>query len=107
MRARKSSQRTRDDLEFPIRLRVKMPRNASKGLTELIPFWLQAHLGRNGFAQRSMKTDAGPREMFYFRQLEAAQAFITAFPELELANETAQVDASGDWVRAGNASARG
>jgi hypothetical protein len=39
-----------------------------------------------------MSTEAGPIEVVYFRQIEDAQAFMAAFPELEMANKATSKD---------------
>lgn len=72
-------------MDFPVRIRVRMPRPTPKRLASDIPFWLLTQCGRDGFASYHMDTEAGAFEMFYFRQLDLAQAFLAAFPELKLA----------------------
>lgn len=107
MRGRPISHRAHEALAFAVRIRVRILPGAPKKLIPNILSWLFARFGRDGFAHRRMSSGAEFLEVFFFRELEDAQEFLDAFPDLELANETAQVDASGDWVRSGNASAKG
>ena len=89
------SHRSQEVLAFAVRIRVRMVPGAPKRLTSDIGFWLLNHIGRESFAHRRMDTQAGSPQVFYFRQLEDAQEFLDAFPDLKLANETtAQVDTS-------------
>jgi hypothetical protein len=89
MRARTVSHRAQEGLAFAVRIRVRMPPEAPQRLSSDILTWLFIRFGRDGFAHRCMDTEVGPLEVFFFRQLEEAQEFLTAFPELVLANAMA------------------
>lgn len=83
------SHRAQEALAFAIRIRVRTAMGAPQSLTPGLLTWLFARFGRDGFAHRRMDTQAGSPQVFYFRRLEDAQEFLEAFPDLELANETA------------------
>jgi hypothetical protein len=83
------SHRTQESLAFAVRIRVQMPQNSPKRFTSDILTWLFTRHGRDGFAHRRMGVRAGSPEVFYFRQLDDAQEFLAAFPELKPANGTA------------------
>jgi len=80
LRSRNSPRRTRDGLEFPIRIRVRLLPNPPRGPDSDVPLWLLSQFGRDGFAHRRMDGDAGPTWALYFHRIEDAQTFMLASP---------------------------
>jgi len=79
-------QAKRDDLAFPVRVKVCVPdRGLGKTLDRMV-VWLRENLGPQTYACHSMPGVGCRTAAFYFRSLDAASAFARAFPEAGLAH---------------------
>ena len=80
--------RKQDESAFPVRVRIVNPWQSCGSLRwGEAEVWLRATVGGGNWAVYGEHI----RE-FHFRTVEAAQAFRDAFPDLELADRTDQVD---------------
>lgn len=79
-------QAKRDELTFPVRLKIKVPDRGLGRLLDQMVEWLRENLAAGYYACHSAPGVAGSTAAFYFRDVEAALAFVRAFPEAELAD---------------------
>ena len=77
------------DRAYPIRVKFAVPEKGASALGRGTPLhdWLQANLGPKMWNWAPAHS-SGCRQAtaYYFRRIEDAQAFIAAFPQLELAD---------------------
>jgi hypothetical protein len=86
---RTTPQKKIDEAAFPVRVWIYVPPRGFGRLMIPMHDWLDQHLGRLNFALHSGGSSAGPdRIAVYFRRPADGQAFLDAFPELELADGT-------------------
>lgn len=79
-------QAKRDDLVFPVRVKVRVPSDGlGKSLDAMID-WLRGNAAATGYACHSAPGLACSTAAFYFCNVETAQAFVSAFPTAELAD---------------------
>ncbi len=84
MPTRSTPQKKIDDRAFPVRVKFRVPqRGFGQSYTEMYD-WLNTKVGFGGYAKHS----EGHAAAFYFLDVETAQHFIAAFPQLELADGT-------------------
>lgn len=88
---RSTPQKKTDDNAFPIRVKVAIPERGMGMLTDAYYKWLNDNLGAGEFANHSNTTIGGSATAFYFRDLDNAREFMSAFPMLELADGTTAV----------------
>ncbi|GAC1580550.1 MAG: hypothetical protein NVS3B5_14240 [Sphingomicrobium sp.] len=86
-------QRTRlqsktDDLAFPVRVKLAVPPGGLGPRLTAIGAWFQGHAGKGNYAVHSALGLAGDTMAVYFREVEMAQAFVAAFPDVKLADGT-------------------
>lgn len=88
MARRSTPQRKIDDAAFPVRVKVLVPTlGFGVRLNEMLA-WLQQEFGARRFAHHAGRSSAGDAMALYFVDLEAAERFLQAFPDLELADGT-------------------
>lgn len=80
-------QKRRDDQAFPVRVRVVVPEGGLSTAVDMTQ-WLHANVGRAEYAQHGMGRSVSEVDTvaFYFRTVEAAQAFLDAYPTIALAD---------------------
>ncbi|MEN7536646.1 hypothetical protein [Aurantiacibacter flavus] len=87
--ARRSTQQSKlDDLAFPVRIKVAIPRHGLGPLLDRMHQWLNLELEPGEFSSGSSPGIGASTAAFHFRALEQARQFLTAFPEAELADGT-------------------
>jgi len=80
-----------DDTAFPVRVKIAVPREGfGQAINEPL-IWLKTNLGAGNFAHHTATTLGGSAVGFYFRDVEGAQAFVRAFPQLILADATESI----------------
>lgn len=79
-------QAKRDDLAFPVRVKVRVPAEGLGSLLDRMHAWLNEHVGAFDHACHSQPGVACSTAAFYFRETGAAVAFLSAFPAAELAD---------------------
>ena len=81
-----------DDRAFPVRVRVSNPVGDPLGIRlSEAEAWLVENIGRGEFAVHGQGQHGLHAMGFYFRSVEAAARFREAFPSLELADTTEQL----------------
>ena len=88
MSRRTSPQSRSDDVAFPVRIKIAVPRLGLGRRLDDIEAWLRAHVGRGGFACHSAVSTGTDALAIHFLNIEDAARFLAAFPDLELANGT-------------------
>lgn len=79
-------QAKRDELAFPVRVKIRVPDTGLGPMLDAMIDWLRCNLSSADYACHSAHGLACSTAAFYFRNLEAAQAFLSAFPAAELAD---------------------
>ena len=74
------------DDAFPIRIKIRIPPRGLGNLTNDINRWIRDHLGPEQCRNQSTRATHCQATAFYFRSMADAQAFLDAFPMLELAD---------------------
>ena len=82
-------QAKRDELAFPVRVKIRVPENGLGAPLDRMMAWLRVNVPALDFACHSAPGLACSTAAFYFRNLETAQAFVSAFPAAELADGVA------------------
>lgn len=86
MTAHSIRQAKRDELAFPVRVKIRVPDTGlGKALDGMID-WLRANVPAAEYACHSAPGMACSTAAFYFRNVETAQAFVSAFRAAELAD---------------------
>ena len=88
MERRSPPQKRIDDHAFPVRVKVLVPERGFENLLLDMHCWLDAEVGRGSYAEHGARTGLTDATAWYFRSVEAAQAFVARFPMLELADGT-------------------
>jgi hypothetical protein len=88
MERRSPPQKRSDDRAFPVRVKVVGPGRGFENLLPAMHRWLDAKIGRGGYAMHGAAAIGADATAWYFRKVEEAQAFVAAFPMLELADGT-------------------
>jgi len=79
-------QAKRDDLAFPVRVKVRVPPNGlGRALDDMLR-WLNENVGAFDHASHGQPGFACSTAAFYFRNVKTALAFTNAFPDAELAD---------------------
>lgn len=78
-------QAKRDDLAFPVRVKVRVPNHGLGKLLDRMVVWLRENMKPKGYACHSAPGVACSTAAFYFLDVGSALAFVQAFPEAELA----------------------
>lgn len=84
-----SPNRKRIDDAYPVRVKIRIPRNGLGNLFGEIHAWLMA-LGPGRAANQSTRGLYCDATAYYFRDLADAEPFLAAFPMLELADGVEQ-----------------
>ena len=79
-------QAKRDDLAFPVRVKVRVPSNGLGSILDDMHGWLNENVGATEHACHNQPGVACSTAAFYFRTIEDALAFVRAFPVAELAD---------------------
>ena len=79
-------QAKRDELAFPVRVKIRVPDNGLGQLLDRMMAWLRANVPAADFACHSAPGLACSTAAFYFRNVETAYAFVSAFPDAGLAD---------------------
>lgn len=79
-------QAKRDDLAFPVRVKIRVPDGGLGKLLDGMIAWLSANVSAADYACHSAPGLACSTAAFYFRNLETAHAFVSTFPAAELAD---------------------
>lgn len=82
-------QAKRDDLAFPVRVKVRVPDEGLGKALDDMHRWLKENAGAFDFACHNQPGFACSTAAFYFRDTGMAVAFTQAFPEAELADGVA------------------
>ena len=88
MERRSPPQKRIDDHAFPVRVKVLVPGRGFENLLPAMHRWLDAEIGRGSYAVHGAAATGADAAAWYFRRVEDAQAFVAAFPMLELADGT-------------------
>jgi hypothetical protein len=88
MTRRSAPQKQIDDRSFPVRVGLQMPKDGFGTSYNLIQDWLMKEVGRSEHAWHPWSATGREAVAVYFRSVEAALAFVWAFPELRLADGT-------------------
>jgi hypothetical protein len=88
MDRRSPPQKRTDDHAFPVRVKVLVPERGFENLLLDMHHWLDAEVGRGSYAVHGAGPGLTHATAWYFRRVEEAQAFVAAFPMLELADGT-------------------
>ena len=86
---RSISRRALDDAAFPVRLKLRVPATGLGSTLLEILRWLRREVGDGSFAHHEVEALEDEALAIHFQRLEAATAFMAAFPKLELADGTA------------------
>ncbi|NBB26277.1 hypothetical protein GVM20_14185 [Porphyrobacter sp. SLTP] len=79
-------QAKRDELAFPVRVKIRVPDTGLGTMLDRMMAWLRANVPAANFACHSAPGLACSTAAFYFRNVETAQAFVSAFPDADLAD---------------------
>jgi hypothetical protein len=79
-------QAKRDDLAFPVRVKVRVPSYGLGTALDRMHGWLNENVGASNHACHSQPGIGCSTAAFYFRTMESALAFVTAFPDAQLAD---------------------
>jgi putative SOS response-associated peptidase YedK len=88
MDRRSPPQKKLDVRDFPVRVHVLVPERGFENLLPDMHRWLEAEVGRGSYAVHGAGVGLTHATAWYFRTVEEAQAFVAAFPMLELADGT-------------------
>lgn len=76
-----------DDLAYPIRVKFIVPQGGLQGVWGRMDAWLRAELDCDAWSWGpAHSTGCKQATAYYFRALADAQRFVSAFPELQLAD---------------------
>lgn len=79
-------QAKRDDLAFPVRVKIRVPDGGLGKLLDGMIDWLRANVPAADYACHSAPGLGCSTAAFYFRNVDTAHAFASAFPAAELAD---------------------
>ena len=79
-------QAKRDDLAFPVRVKVRVPDGGLGKLLDSMIDWLKANVPGADYACHSTPGLGCSTAAFYFRNVEIAHAFVSAVPAADLAD---------------------
>ena len=79
-------QAKRDDLAFPVRVKIRVPDGGLGKMLDGMIDWLKANVPAADYACHSAPGLACSTAAFYFRNVATANAFVSAFPAAELAD---------------------
>jgi|JI8StandDraft_2_1071088.scaffolds.fasta_scaffold98929_3 hypothetical protein len=82
-------QAKRDELAFPVRVKIRVPDTGLGAMLDRMMAWLRANISAADFACHSAPGLACSTAAFYFRNVETAYAFVSAFPDAGLADGVA------------------
>jgi hypothetical protein len=85
---RSTPQKRLDKRAFPVRVHVLVPGRGFENLLLDMRGWLDANIGRGSYTAHGAGVGLAHATAWYFRAVEDAQAFVAAFPMLELADGT-------------------
>lgn len=83
-------QAKRDDLAFPVRVKVRVPNHGLGKLLDRMVAWLRENMKPKGYACHNEPGVACSTVAFYFQDVGSALAFVQAFPEGGLADGTSE-----------------
>ena len=73
------------DRRFPIRVKVRVPNTGLGTLIVEMELWLEATFGADGYGQGPAVAAGMDATAYHFMSIPDAQAFLHAFPKVELA----------------------
>ncbi|SHF67936.1 hypothetical protein SAMN05444339_11052 [Loktanella atrilutea] len=73
------------DRKFPIRVKVRVPPTGLGTMLVEIDVWLTSTFGDEGYGHGSATAAGMDATAYHFMSIDDAQAFLKAFPKLELA----------------------
>lgn len=79
-------QAKRDELAFPVRVKIRVPGDGLGEALDVMIAWLRGNVPASNYACHSAPGLACSTAAFYFRNVETAHAFVSAFPAVELAD---------------------
>jgi hypothetical protein len=79
-------QARRDELAFPVRVKIRVPDDGLGNALDAMIDWLRANLPAPDYACHSAPGLGCSTAAFHFRNVETAHAFVSAFPAAELAD---------------------
>jgi len=79
-------QAKRDELAFPVRVKIRVPDNGLGSTLDRMMAWLRANVPAADYACHSAPGLACSTAAFYFRNVGTAEAFVSAFPDAGLAD---------------------
>jgi hypothetical protein len=79
-------QAKRDELAFPVRVKIRVPDTGLGKTLDCMADWLRVNVLAADYACHSVPGLARSTAAFYFRNVETAQAFVSAFPDAGLAD---------------------
>lgn len=79
-------QAKRDDLAFPVRVKIRVPGDGLGKSLDAMNDWLRANVPSPDYACHSAPGLACSTAAFYFRNVDTAHAFVRAFPAADLAD---------------------
>ena len=86
---RQAPRKKLDERAFPIRVKVLQQAIGQDWLRQdRVRTWLRENIGPGEYADYCVVDNQPDVEAFYFRSLDAAQRFLAAFPDCELADTT-------------------
>jgi hypothetical protein len=85
---RTSRQSDVNDLAFPIRVKIALPRDGLGRVLEDMARWLREELCPSEYAEGPGRTYGGDAHAVYFRRVEDAARFLAAFPGVQLSDAT-------------------
>ncbi len=86
MARRSTSSAGNADRKFPVKIKIHVPRTGLGIMIVEIDVWLNKTFGPNGFGQSPASAMGMDATAFHFMMIEDAQAFLLAFPKIELAS---------------------
>lgn len=86
MNRRTSPQKKKDEVAFPVRVRIVVPPRGLGQMLDLMQIWLRAEIGTGNFATHSSAALGSDAMAIYFRSLADARRFLERFPDLRLAD---------------------
>jgi hypothetical protein len=73
------------DRKFPVRIKIRVPSTGLGIMIVEIDVWLNKTFGPGGFGQSPASAMGMDATAFHFMTIDNAQAFLQAFPKIELA----------------------
>jgi hypothetical protein len=75
---------------FAVRIKIRVPPTGLGNRLSDMHVWLRENVAKGESANQSVRSVAQQATAFYFRDLQTAQAFLDAFPDVDVANGSTQ-----------------